>query len=139
MSGKNQYPSIFNWQSTNPQTGFLPANTSSGSIPSTVVLGTCSSTNTIYTNILEVSRMDNHGIEMAWTGTPTGTLTVVGSNSGLNWFSLTFNPALSQPTGSALVYGIDLNQYPWKYVMLQFVNESGSGTVAAYAQLKDLN
>lgn len=83
--------------------------------------------------------MDNHGIEMAWTGTPTGTLTVIGSNSGLNWFSLTFSPALAQPAGAALVYGIDLNQYPWKYVMLQYVNASGSGTVAAYAQLKDLN
>lgn len=132
-------PITFNWQSTTPQTGFLPNPTPGGSIPSGTVAGVATSTNTIYTNIVEVAKMDNHGIEVAWTGTPTGTLTVTGSTSGINWFDLTFSPSLTQPAGSAGSYGLDLNQYPWKYVMFKYVNASGTGTISVYNQLKDLN
>lgn len=83
--------------------------------------------------------MDNVGHEVAWTGTPTGTLTVLVSNSGINWPALTFSPALTQPVGSANAIGINLNQIPYKYVMFQYVNASGSGTISIYSQLKDLN
>lgn len=143
MSGKNQYITAFNWQTTNPQTGFFPNpnQNSGGSIPSGTVSGVMTGTNTIYTNIIEVSRMDNQGLEVVWTGTPVGTISVLGNNSGIaaNWFALTFNPALTQPSGSAAPTGINLNQFPWKYVMLSYVNSSGSGTISVYNQLKDLN
>ena len=84
--------------------------------------------------------MDNIGIGMVYTGTPTGTLSVMASSDGANFFALSgFNPAITQPTGSALVTGIALEPFPFRYLMLQYLNTSGSGTLAATAQLKDLN
>lgn len=141
MGNKNQFPNTFNWQSTNPQTGFVPTNGKygGGSAPSGTVAGTMSSTNVIYTNIIEKSRMDNLGYEVTWTGTPTGTLEVVCSNSGSHWFSLTFDPAISQPAGSATTIGLNLNQVPFKYIMLKYTNASSTGTISVYGQNCDLN
>jgi hypothetical protein len=141
MSGKNQYPLTLNWQSTDPRTGFLPTNpnTVNGSKPSGMVGGVMTSTNVIYSQIFELSRMDNIGLEIAWSGTPTGTLLVYVSNSGINWPSLVFNPAYAQPSGSAGVEGLNINQYPFKWMMLQYTNASGSGVLTAYGQNKDLN
>jgi hypothetical protein len=142
MSGKNQFPVTFQWQSTNPATGFLPLNLKTqaqGSVPSGVIAGTMSGTNTIYSQILDISRMDNQGLEVTWTGTPAGTFSVMVSNSGINFYALTFNPVLTQPAGSAGGYAIDLNQLPFKYVMLQYTNISGTGTLTVYGQQKDLN
>lgn len=141
MSGKNQYPTTFNWQSANPSIGFLPVVTQygGGSAPSGISSGTMSSTNTIYSNIIEKSRMDNVGLEVTYTGTPTGTFSVWVSNSGINFYALTFDPALAQPAGSAGGYAVNLNQLPFKYVFLKYVNASGSGVLTVYGQLQDLN
>lgn len=159
ISGKNQYPVVLgplapsvsslpvnspglSWQSTNPATGFYPQNMTvqgQGSAPSGLLDGAMSGTNTIYTQILDISRMDNMGLEITWTGTPTGTFSVMVSCSGLNFYALTFNPALTQPTGSAGGYAVDLNQLPFKYLLLQYTNSTGSGTLTAYGQVKDLN
>lgn len=139
MSGKNQYPVTFNWQASNPATGFLPTHNQSGSTPSGVVNGAMASTNTIYSQIIDISKMDNQGLEVTWTGTPTGTISIMVSNSGINFYALTFNPVLSQPSGSASGYVINLNQLPFKYMSIQYVNASGTGTLTVYAQNKDLN
>lgn len=95
-------------------------------------------TATIYSQILEVSKMDNVGILYAWTSTATGTLSVI-SGDGTIWTALTFTTALTQPAGTAGNSGININQYPWKYLMLKYVNASGSGVLTATAQFKDLN
>lgn len=145
MSGKNQAPQVINWQSTNPLLNFLPLNQltiNKGSVPSGVVNGVMTGTTTIYTNVIDVSRMDNLGISYQWTGTPTGTFQVMGNNDGIlgNEFALTFNPLLIQPAGSAnSAIGIDLNQFPWKWLFLQYTNVSGSGLLYATLQVKDLN
>lgn len=83
--------------------------------------------------------MDNIGLEVTWSGTPTGTISVMVSNSGINFYTLTFNPILAQPAGSASGYAIDLNQLPFKYMLIEYVNSSGSGTLNIYGQSKDLN
>jgi hypothetical protein len=108
-------------------------------LPSGVVAGAMASTNTIYSNIVDLSRMDNVGLEVTWTGTPTGTFQVLGSNSGQYFYALTFDPALSQPAGSAGGYLIDLSGYPFKYILLEYTNSSGSGSLYVYGQNKDLN
>lgn len=138
MSGKNQGPITLNWQSTNPQTGFDPVRQPHGTNPSGVVSGAMASTNVIYTNIIDVSRMDNLGYEIAWTGTPNGTVLVLVSNSGLNWSQLTI-AGFVQPVGSANNFALSLNQVPFRYLMFQYTNSSGSGTLAIYGQQKDLN
>lgn len=142
MSGKNQAPVVFNWQSTNPQTGFLPVNNNTvnkGSTPSGVVNGTMTGTSTIYSQIVDVSKMDTIGLEVVWSGTPTGTLSVLVSNSGINWPSLTFDPVLAQPAGSAGKYYVNIEQSGFKYIMLQYTNASGVGVLNVYGQVKDLN
>lgn len=142
--GKAQFPSQFNWQTTSPVTGFLPApgpgqSVAGNSPPSGTTTGTMSSTNTIYTNILGLRQVDNQGIELTWTGTPTGTFSVMVSNSGINFYSLTFSPPLTQPAGSGGGYVIALQAVPFQYMFIQYVNASGSGTVTAYSQCKANN
>lgn len=142
--GKAQFPSTFNWQTTSPVTGFLPGpgpnqDVAGNSPKSGVVAGTMSSTNTIYTNILGIRQSDNVGIEITWTGTPTGTITVYCSNSGINFYSLTFNPALAQPSGSAGGFNIAAADLPFQYLFIQYTNSSGSGTITAYSQCKANN
>lgn len=140
MATKNQYPNVYNWQTTSPVTGFLPLPANqSGSKPSGVLTGTMSGTNVIYSNIIDLSRMDNIGLEVTWTGTPTGTFQVMVSNSGISFYALTFSPVLGQPSGSAGGYAVDLNQLPFKYLMLQYTNTSGSGVLTVYGQNKDVN
>jgi hypothetical protein len=139
ISGKNQFPNQFNWQSANPVTTFLPTPYQTGSAPSGVLGGTMSGTNTIYSQIIDVSKMDNVGLEVAWTGAPTGTFQVLTSCSGINFNAITFNPPLAQPSGSAGGYSVDLNQLPFKYILLKYTNSSGSGVLTVYGQNKDLN
>lgn len=144
MSGKNQAPNTFNWQTTDPQLTLLPLNNNTygiGSLPSGTLSGAMASTNVIYSNIIDVSRMDSVGIEVNWTGTPTGVLQVMCSNSGKsgNFFALTFNPAFNQPAGGAGNEGLVLQQVPFKYLYLVYTNASGSGTLTAYGQVKDFN
>ena len=83
--------------------------------------------------------MDNIGLEVTYTGTPTGTFSVMVSNSGINFYALTFSPALTQPAGSGGGYAIDLNQFPFQFIMLQYVNASGTGTLTVYGMNRDLN
>lgn len=140
MGHKNYFPCIFNWQSTSPVTGFLPLPANqTGSLPSGTLNGAMASTNTIYSQIIAIDRMDNLGLEFTWTGTPTGTFQVMVSNSGINFYALTFNPILTQPAGSAGGYAIDLNQVPFRWIMLQYTNASGTGSMTVYGQMRDLN
>ena len=142
--GKAQFPSTFNWQTSSPVTGFLPCpgpNCSvAGNSPlSGTLAGVMTGTSTIYTNILGIRQTDNQGIELTWTGTPTGIISVMVSNSGINFYALTFDPVLAQPGGSAGGYVISLTGIPFQYLFLQYVNSTGSGTITAYSQCKANN
>lgn len=142
MGHKNQFPSPLNWQSNNPSLTFLPTNNNTvdkGSVPSGVLNGAMAGTNVIYSQIIDMSRMDNIGAEVNFSGTAIGTLEIMVSNSGANFYALTFNPALAQPSGSSGGYAIDLNQLPFKYIMFRYTNASGTGTLTIYLQSKDLN
>ena len=98
-----------------------------------------SGTNTIYSQIIDVSTMDNIGLEVNYTGTPTGTFTVNGSISGLNFYALTFTPSLTQPAGSAGGYLVNISVYALKYFLLEYTNSSGTGVLTVYGQQKDVN
>ena len=139
ISGKNQFLSAFNFQSTNPITGFLPTHQPGGSIASGTVAGAMASTNVIYSNIVDIAKMDSVGLEITWSGTPTGTIEIMASNSGINFYAVTFNPVLAQPAGSASGYLVSMQQFPWKYILIRYTNSSGSGSLSVYGQFKDLN
>lgn len=123
----------FNWSSTTP----IPFNTNTPLSGTTA--GAMASTNTVYSNIQDITNIDNVGLELAWTGTPTGTIQVMVSSSGLAFYPLSFSPALAQPIGSAGGYVISLNQVPWRYFFVQYTNSSGSGSLTAYVTQKDVN
>ena len=140
MGHKRQSPNQFLWQSVNPVPTLLPLRANQSIYPVTGTLtGAMASTNTIYSQILDISTIDNFGLEVTWTGTPTGTFQVMVSNSGINFYALTFNPALGQPGGSGGGYAVDLNNLPFKYIMLQYANASGTGVLSVYGQQKDVN
>lgn len=96
-------------------------------------------TSTIYSQIINIARMDNIGLEVTWTSTAVGTFSVMVSNSGLSFYALTFDPVLTQPAGAAGGYAVNLNQIPFRWMMLQYVNASSTGTLTVYGQEKDLN
>lgn len=113
--------------------------------------GAMSSTNQINSVVQNVQNFDNLGLEVVWTGTPTGTLTVNGAvnnpypnpysetNPIPSQNSLTFDPSLAQPSGSGGGYIVNLNQFPWPWIQVQYINSSGSGTLNVYIFEKDVN
>lgn len=133
MGVKKRNTFLMNWNATS-QAPFGPNKPLSG-----VEIGAMTGTNTIFSNIQDVSNTDNQGLEVQWTGTGFGTIQVMGSESGSNFFALTFDPPLLQPAGTAGGYGIDLNQFPWRYLMVQYENISGTGELTVWLGSKDLN
>ena len=133
MGVKKQNTYQLNWQATSPAP-FSPNTPPSGNLT-----GAMASTNTIYSNIQDLSNIDNAGIEITFSGTPTGVISIMCSNGGTNFYALTFNPILAQPAGAAGGFLINLNQVPFRYVFVQYVNSSGTGTLTAIITQKDLN
>lgn len=101
--------------------------------------GNMTGTSTITSSTQTIATYDNIGLQISWTGTPTGTISILCSIDGKNFSSLTFNPTLTQPAGSSGSYLIDLNQIPFPYLQVQYVNASGSGTLNVFICQKDLN
>lgn len=98
-----------------------------------------SGTGTTYSDITEVSRILNPSYHLEWTGTPTGTFTVWGSNkdspnpaTDADWFSPPLAVAIVQPAGSASKDFIDLTGWPFRKVRLKYVNASGAGVINAH-------
>jgi hypothetical protein len=97
------------------------------------------SSTTVYTSAsTDINQAHNIGLDIRFTGTMVGTLTVNCSNDNVVFTPLTFSPALSQPNGSNLNMLIDLNQVPYRYIQVQYTNASGSGTLTSLLTSKDL-
>ncbi len=134
MGDKNQNRMTLNWQASTP----IPY---ANNVPLTgVSAGVMTGTNTIYSNIVDITIKDNDGLEFTWTGNPVGTVTILASNSGVNFYDMApFEPPLGQPAGSAGGYLVNINQFPFKYLLVQYTNVSGSGTLKVVVQTKDIN
>lgn len=104
-------------------------------------------TNTYTSATQDIQNLDNLFLQVRFTGTMTGTLTVSASADGKSdgvaptilWDDFVFNPPLAQPAGSAVSYSIALNQIPAGYFKVTYVNASGSGTLQVNYFIKDLN
>lgn len=111
--------------------------------------GAMTGTTTVTSAPQNISNFDNIALEISWTGTPTGTINILGSISesfpqavqaGLaNYYPLTFSPALTSPVGSADAYLVYMNEIPYPYIEVQYVNVSGSGVLNVFLFSKDLN
>ena|ERR1035437_5972019 len=98
-----------------------------------------SSTTTYTSTTFNANFIDNIGLQVKLVGTMVGTLSVKCSIDNVEFDALTFSPALSQPAGSNLSYLINLNQIPYPYVQVVYVNSSGSGALTVILAAKDLN
>jgi len=97
-----------------------------------------SSTNTYTSVSTDVNQLHNIGLDVRILGTMTGTFSVLGSNDNQVFTALTFAPAIVQPSGSNTTFLLDLNQFPFRYLKVQYVNASGSGTLTSLMSAKDL-
>lgn len=92
----------------------------------------------ISSDVINVLYLDNIGLQIEWTGTATGTITVQASIDGTTYYALTFDPALAQPAGSASGYLVSLNQLPYKYFKVVYTKSSGTGTMNVYCSIKEV-
>ena len=97
-----------------------------------------SGTNTYNSPSTDINQLDNAGLDVRFVGTMAGTFSVQCSNDNQTFTALTFNPGLTQPSGSNLNFLIDLNQVPFRYIRVSYTNTSGSGTLTCLMTVKDL-
>lgn len=97
-------------------------------------------TATIESDIQNVENFDNIGLQISWTGTPTGTFTVKASNDRVTFYDLTFTPPLTNPSGgSGGGQLVNINQLPYRFMKFVYVNSVGSGVLNVTMQSKDIN
>lgn len=101
--------------------------------------GVMTGTTTLTSPPTYIANLDNIGLQVGWTGTPTGTVSVLVSPDDVNYDALTFDPALTQPSGSASRYWINISQLASFYIKVQYVNASGTGVLNVKICGKDLN
>lgn len=96
-------------------------------------------TATILSAKQDITNFDNIGLQIDWTSTAVGTISVLVSIDDVTYHALTFNPVLAQPGGTAGGYVVDLNQVPFPYLKIQYVNASSSGVLNVWLFSKDVN
>jgi hypothetical protein len=111
----------------------------SATLPNIVTPTTVTGTNTYNSAITDINQQHNVGLDVRFVGTMAGTLTVNCSNDGVVFTALTFNPAITQPSGSSLNFLVNLNNLPFRYVQVSYTNSTGSGTLISYLTSKDLD
>lgn len=100
----------------------------------------------ITSSAVEVKLQDNVGVQLHWTGTPTGTFAIQVSMDHRediegnivvagHWVSLILNPTVSA-AGSADDAYVDLNQLSAMYIRIVYTASGGSGTLDAFINAK---
>lgn len=93
-----------------------------------------SGTNT-YSCEIEVTSFESTCFQAEWTGSPTGTISILGSLDGVNFRD--FGASVStQPAGSASGVLIPIYASCMKYLQLSYTNASGSGNLKVMAVSK---
>lgn len=94
---------------------------------------------TVSSATIDATFQDNIGLEIAWTSAnAVGVITVEASNSGDNFYPLTFDPALTQPASDNGGYLVNLNQLPYAYYRVTYTRTSGTGTLSVWATSKEI-
>lgn len=99
-----------------------------------------SMTTSITSDSIPCQWKDNVGIQVVWTGTPTGTIDIQVSMDpdNLGWQSVPFDPTPDQPAGSSGSDWYEINQTPAGYVRLVYTASSGTGTMKAKISAKSV-
>lgn len=97
-----------------------------------------SSTNVYYSGL--ISGSVELSLQLAWTGDPTGTIVIQGSNkqepdvtSDDDWFDITPTDAPDNPAGSAADTSATVNDVNCKFKRVKYTNASGSGVLSGDA------
>lgn len=104
------------------------------------------SLSSITSSAIETKYQDNIGIQLNWTGTPTGTFDFQVSmdhsqdiNGNIKvagtWVSLPVNPIVAPAGGASSAY-VDFNQLSTPYIRVVYTRTSGSGTLQGYTIAK---
>lgn len=95
-------------------------------------------TNTYYSKMFGGFNRLGYDLQVVWTGTPTGTLTLQVSDkpnpdetTDTDWVTTT-ETTMTNPAGSAAQFRVAFLTSPG-HKRLKYVNSSGSGTLFAYA------
>ena len=94
-------------------------------------------TTTITGTAVNVQFLDNIGIQLKWTGTPSGTFLIEGSNDNTTYRALDFGSAI-EATGSASDHLISVNQFPFPWIRVKYTNSSSTGSLTATISGKEL-
>lgn len=101
--------------------------------------GVMTGTATVTSNSVNIENLDNIGLQVSWTGTAHGTISVICSIDNVNYIALTFDPVLTQPAGASGSYLIDLNQVPFSFLKVSYTNASSTGVLDVWIVGKDVN
>lgn len=91
---------------------------------------------TIQSLVIDIPFLDNISIEIAWTGTPTGTFKVVGSVSGQNFIPQPIS--IAPAAGSAGSTMVTFQNQGYQYVALQYIGASSTGILNAWCGGKEI-
>lgn len=105
-------------------------------------------TSTLTSPVVQINYLDNVGVQLHFTGTPTGTFQVQVSADHAqdpqgnvtvagNWVPVNLSPA-PVASGSADDIFIDLNQLSAPWMRVQYTNSSGTGTLDGWVTAKSI-
>jgi hypothetical protein len=101
--------------------------------------GVMNGTATLLSPATSIKNLDNIGLQIDWTSTAVGTISVLCSIDGVTYHDLTFSPLLTQPAGTAGGYLISLGQLPYLWIKAKYINTSSTGVLNISICGKDIN
>ena len=92
---------------------------------------------TVISLVTDVQSVDNIGIQITFTGNPTGDFYVEGSVNNVTWVPLSFSPApVAAGVGDDFLFNI--KQFPYPKLRVRYAPTSGTGTLNAWVFAKRL-
>lgn len=83
-------------------------------------------------SVIDISELVGFAAHEIYTGSPTGTLVVEGSNDGTNFVTVDTNSL----TGSAGQKLVEKDRAHWRYIRVSYTFSSGTGSLTVYVSGK---
>ena len=84
---------------------------------------------------VDVLYSDNVGVQLVFTGTPTGNFYVQGTIDGSTWTALDFG-TIPTAAGAAGDHLLNMNNLPYQQIRVFYDRSSGTGTLDVYVMAK---
>lgn len=88
--------------------------------------------------VTDISNTDNIGIHLVFTGTPTGSFFIDASIDGAQFSAMDFGSPGPLAGGSADSIILNIQQCPYRKLMVRYVASSGTGTLNAWISTKQI-